>query len=237
MPKKPVLRENVRLELYIPEEKTYYKSLIQGVSSTEISIGLPMAGGKKYPLKEGVSYRCCLIAEDALYFFEAKVLARVFNDVELFIMERPNDFERKQRRQFVRLSYSGDVDCWFWPWYDHKFNHLPRRPLSVEDYEHWMKENELGKPFSCRGIDLSGGGLKIMASRELVSGEVLLLALRLTLPVVKILLLKAEVIRSERIRKQGKNRYRCGLKFLDLPAGLREVIIGYIFLAMRRRLR
>lgn len=238
MTKEPVIRENDRMEIYSPQEKLYYKTLVQAVNDDTIAIGVPMAKNRRLFLKEDSVWTCCLVAEDALYYFKGVVLGRITEQVELIVLRRPTVFQRKQRRRFVRFNHAILLDCWFWLWEREEGRYpLPHRPITAEEYVRFMKENNLGRPFQCMGVDISGGGLQVTVPQSMEVGDLLLMALYLDLnEEERILLLKGAVVRIDYHRRGGQNLKRYGIEFRDILEDMQETIVQFIFQAMRKRL-
>jgi len=85
-------------------------------------------------------------------------------------------------------------------------------------------------------VDISGGGVQIITSKELNPGAEL--AMRIFIPDIKGgLKVKARVIRVVPIKVEGAKKYRVAMAFEDLDERLREHIIKFVFDESRRRLK
>ncbi len=88
------------------------------------------------------------------------------------------------------------------------------------------------------GVNLSGGGLRMVIPDQLAAGQKLVVELTLpTMPPVGITSI-AEVVRVLSVdTAEGETRYETALKFIDIHEDDREKIIRYVFKRQRHEIR
>lgn len=213
--------ENMLLEVYDHQKQVYGKSIVQEVNRDNIAIGVPMKKKEKIALQEGEEYTFRAALEDALYYFQSRVLRTKFSgNVLLYLISWPQKVERRQRRNYFRL------------------------PCSLEAHYLVISESGPDSPAEAPEVEtalvanLSGGGLLLVTGRALPLGTILLLRLFLqSKKEKKEILVKGKIVRGSP-QKIGKKavRYRYGVEFFDLSEKDRDQIIRYLFTIMRERL-
>ena len=253
-----LFRENMLLEVYDRAGGVYYKSLLQEVNEDNLAIGVPMKGGERLDLREGSGYLFRLLSEDALFYFRSKVEGREKGDrVPLYLLAWPERVERRQRRGFYRLACTFNID--YWDLDDKPDHEAPAKKQETARREGaglkivapkkwsemWDKETlalyrriQAKKPCRAVAINLSGGGLLLVARRSLQPGA--LLALRFFLQnkgeKKKEILVRGRVARVLPFQIGKIRHYRCGVEFLKINERVRDEIIRFIFFMLRQRL-
>ena len=91
--------------------------------------------------------------------------------------------------------------------------------------------------FTGQGLDISGGGMKILCDKAVKPGQILKISSKnFRYPVVSLEVF-GEVARVTPLQDDGEQRYEVGVKFLDLNEECRERIIAYIFQMQREAIR
>lgn len=222
MAAKNLFYENMLLEVYDHRKQVYGKSIIQEVNDDNLAIGIPMKKNKQVVLQEGVTYSFRAVLDDGLYYFAGEVLGtKSSGHVMLYIISRPQQVQRRQRRNYFRvpcvlnaryIEISGDGS----------------QPASEE----WLQAE------TALVTNLSGGGLMFVTGRELPVGTVLFLRLSLqSKDENKEVLVKGKILRVHPLKMGRALRYRYGVQFFDLMEKDRDEIIRYIFTILRERLR
>ncbi len=88
------------------------------------------------------------------------------------------------------------------------------------------------------GVNLSGGGLRMVIPEQLVTGQKVLVELTLpTMPPAAITSIAAVVRVVPAPAQEEANRYETALKFIDIHEDDREKIIRYVFKRQRHQIR
>jgi hypothetical protein len=88
--------------------------------------------------------------------------------------------------------------------------------------------------FLGEGLDISGGGMRILCHEKLMPGQVLNMTFRIFRYPVMSLEVYGKVCRVTPVDRQ---RYEVGVEFLDLDEQYREWIISYVFQMQREAIR
>lgn len=146
--KEPTIKIGTKLTLLfkIPgvEPEEYYCKVID-INEDYLIIDYPVhkQTGKTKFFQIGASFKADFVGDDeAFYQFQATVAARVKVIVPALALSKPKpeDMERIQRRQFVRVDATADVAV--------------------------HRQNEDGEAFTTVTSDVSGGGLSLIVPRE-----------------------------------------------------------------------
>jgi len=246
-----ILRENMLIEVYDQENDIYYKSIIQELNPDAIAIGIPMKEQKQLLLYEGTTWTLRLLMDNAIYFFQSRVIGRKYSgNVPLYLISWPEgeQIERKQRREYFRLRTVLDLEYWvlqeesFSSSSDKEPEENPAETDEVLGQIDWKMPLEklvkfLGEPEKGLVADLSGGGLLMILFREIPVGS--LLGIRLFLGKKgkeRAVLVKGKVVRVAAADKKAI-RFRHGVQFVDISSRVREEIIQYVFTRSREKMR
>jgi len=231
IPKK-MFRENERIEVFDEIENVYYKSIIQEVNRDNIAIGVPMGNQGQLLLYKNQIRTFRIIYKDAHYYFKSKVLGRKkSNNLLLFLIAWPAELKRIQQRAFFRFPCSFEIFYWILPAEEEKSireNKLPFEEL-VEP---------LGPPEKGLMADISGGGLQLVASHEILKGSILALRLPLFSKKEKRTFeLLGKIVWVKPPYNETARQHRHAVEFMDIEEKLREEIIRFIFILSRERVR
>lgn len=209
--KNPALFEvNDKIEIALQEHHTYYMTMVQETDKDFITIGLPMLNARGLLLREEEEIKVKKVEESAIYVFLGRVISRLKNDnVPLYKIEVSSEYERIQRRNYVRISIV-----------------LPLK---------YRLEQEKRDFISTKTVDISGGGLMFVSDTDLLPNEILDLKLRLF---GKDLEAKGKVIRTYKFldSKANVQKVRVCAEFAQIREQDREKIISFIFKKIRNSL-
>jgi len=197
-------------------EEGYAKSIIQDVDERTLSIGLPMINHTYIAMRQGEVYEA--IYNDGkgnVFKFKIDVIGRKFEKIPLIVISKPYDIQKIQRREYVRINYTGIVNYYLTPNY-------PTQNLRNYDILHF----NVGY-----ALDLSGGGMKIKIAEEVKNGDYVIAQLKID---GEDIIALSRVVRVERDKDE---KYICGLSFLSIEENEREKLIKYIFNEMRKTLK
>jgi len=243
---------NLRIQVYDERVQDYYSATIQDVGADSFFINEPMSQAAVTLFMGANTYwQFCLIRDDALYYFESRVIGHKKDQIKLIEVQYPEMVSRKQRRGYYRLPCTLELEYWVVDKHltaenptDQKLNsqQLTRiltnwnNPLTEADYqekEKWQQSGDMPPEKTAHSVDISGGGLQLISTRKLVEGDHLVIVLRLE---GTKLLTQGVVVRSSKHKEGSQFIYRVGVKFIDLPEKVRERIVQYVFEQMRHRM-
>lgn len=247
---KRLFKTNERINVYDENTKIYYKAMIGDVTSSGFLINQPNSRQGKLELKEKSVWEFHIESEDALYYFESRVLKRKKGATPLFLVEFPKSVRRQQRRQFFRLSINLEVEYKIIneaeeekeeeKKHDDMLVEITEETDMFKDIKEFDKKTADGKEdagiFPAFTVDISGGGVQVVSSKYLTPDTELLLNIKI--PTVKDgLKVKGRVIRSFPMQAGGSRKYRTAIVFIEIDEKTREDIIQYIFDESRKRTR
>ncbi|MDP3487457.1 MAG: PilZ domain-containing protein, partial [Bacillota bacterium] len=129
----------------------------------------------------------------------------------MYYMSMPREYERIQRRSFVRYSVL-----------------LPAQFRLYQD-KSWQKGFL---------VDISGGGARLSHREKLNAGDLVQVSFSLKQHEPNLVII-GKVVRSEAFQGQGSAMYHSGVEFKDISVGVQDRIVGFIFQRMleQRRLQ
>jgi c-di-GMP-binding flagellar brake protein YcgR len=253
---KGLIRENMLLEVFDQNKNTFYKSIVQEVNEEDFAIGVPMKKNEQVALHEGESLVLKFVLEDALYYFQSKVAGvKISGQVLLYLIPWPEKVQRLQRREFFRFPCVIDLFYWLLPESGDLSNGPPlekkagkenagnaikgQHSVDRDEQEFLLRRAEsLGESQKAEAVDISGGGLLMVTDRKLLPGDRLLLCLLFgSNREGRGLMVKGEILRDNIFTFGKLERYRYGVKFLNINEKVRDEIIGFIFAKSRERIR
>lgn len=203
---------NNKIEIIINDE--YYKSDIQDVTESYVGISIPVKNGSYLPLSKGDKVEGLYYFEKEVYRFNTFVIGRKIDKILIIMLQIPKTLKITQRRNFVRLPINVDLDC-----------ALINKRKSLNN----IGDNQFVF-FKAATIDISGGGVQLVAKEKLQYYDELLI----TLPMIgENITVSGKVVRISKIY----DKYKYGITFQKIDNRLRENIIKFIFETMREQRR
>lgn len=206
------LKINNRLE--ISYKGLSYKSNIQDSEGGIVALSVPYKNNSYIVPEIGEELEVIYYdSYDKVFRFTSKVVGKKTLGIPVILIERPNNIEKLQRRDYVRISYLNDI-----------YYSIISNNIDIEKIDEIGIANYLFK----RGklIDISGGGMRISIDEEANIGDQLFI--RLQFP-PKEFYIGCKVSRIEDTINKSKN---LGLKFHSIKNNEREEIIKFIFKRM-----
>ena len=198
------IQEGTRVELAVLRQESTLEAWLPGraerLLDEEILVSLAVDASMLALLHGGTPVRVCYNGKRALYCFDTVVTRHVHEGIVLVGLECPRDINRLQRREFVRLCVSLPVRC---------------------------RESRQKEEFEARTVDLSGGGMALISSREIPVGCRLDVWIDLGEP--GILPMKGEARWLERLDIGEQRRYMVGVTFLETSEKTQDFITGFVF--------
>ncbi len=91
--------------------------------------------------------------------------------------------------------------------------------------------------FIGQGVDIGGGGMRMLCDTALKRGQILKISFRIFRYPVVSLQVFGKVVRVTPVREDGKQGYEVAVEFLNLHEDYREWIISYVFQMQRESIR
>lgn len=213
MEREPALRIGMRLEVMRKGTQHAHYAKVEDVSTWEFAVSSLFGGGEAEVLQSGEQVECFFTDSRThdQYGFTAMVLRREVRVFPMYYISIPREYERIQRRRFVRYPVL-----------------LPAQ-FRLKDSEIWKKGFL---------VDISGGGARLSHREALNPGDFIQVTFSLKQHEPSIAVFGA-VVRSEALKELGSTMYHSGIEFKDIPMGVQDRIVGFIFQRMleQRRLQ
>lgn len=212
--KEITLKINSRIEVI--SDDIAYKSIIQDMTETHLSIGIPVRNGEFFIPKVLESIEIIYYCEGNAYKFNGLIIGRRSeNNIPQLLIKRPDKLIKIQRREYVRVNITQYI----------KYIKFENNKISNTILE----SMEEGKGRKAVLIDISGGGYKVKVYENLKVGDVIIADIPYDEGNIRV---KGKIIRVD--IDEDKNKV-CGVNYLDIENKLREKIIRYIFEIMRKQ--
>lgn len=213
MEREPTLRIGMRLEIMRKGTQHAHYAKIEDVSTWEFAVSSLFGGGEAEVLQSGEQVECFFTDSTThdQYGFSAMVLRREVRVFPMYYMSMPREYERIQRRRFVRY------------------------PVLLPAQFRLYEEKSWQKGFL---VDISGGGARLSHREPLSSGDLLQISFSLKQHEPS-LIITGKVVRSEILQVPGSGMYHSGIEFKDISIGVQDRIVGFVFQRMleQRRLQ
>lgn len=237
--------DKIELKRYSLAEQTdekprlYNSQLLDIKNEDQLSIAVPIEGGRIIPLEIGGRYELSFITSTGIYKCKAEISNRCKQgNLYFLVMGILSELRKDQRRQYYRLEkikplgyhkLEGEEGDAFSKVMDNRFaNDLERRTIfnKLRDLRGQDKKGTLS--------NISGGGIKFHSDEELHAGDIIRLRLLLDDMDTEPLDLFARVIASEKaINKNMNNEHR--IEFVNINRDTREKIVKYVFSEERKQ--
>lgn len=213
-------------------ERLSYTALIDEAGNDSFTIMFSPVRKRKPEMGPGSTWEFCLIRDEGLYYFSAPVVECIVKPglPLAYRMKRPALMRRQQRRGFVRLSCCLDVLYW-------RLEQPPPSGGGKTDQFLLPPQTERQPGTPAQVLNLSGGGLKLLAPEYLPRRTGLFLQIHLDAPEARVLAAEGLVERVQPVDPKHRNWCHAGVSFRNINRGTRERIIRYIFRCLRLRFR
>ncbi|TCK97912.1 c-di-GMP-binding flagellar brake protein YcgR [Natranaerovirga hydrolytica] len=181
----------------------FVSQLLDILENNVVNVAAPIEAGKLVPLHVDEEYILCFYTEKGLFKCHGKVFNRYSKENQHIIqIEILSELEKYQRRQYYRMDL-------------------------VLPMKYKIKEDKWKDSFI---LDLSGGGIRMIGKNKLELNQ----SIRCTFDLefqeeVKTVLVKGNVLTSDRVTKNDQTQYEHRVEFLDITSDTQETIIKYIF--------
>lgn len=199
------LKLSINGNVQINYDDITYKSVVQDVQDDYFAISVPVANNDYLTLKQEEVNMYYYVEGESYFNFKAEVIGRIKEDnLPMYKLTNPYNILKIQRRNFVRVS---TVEYVFY------------RNNSSEN-ERWQKGVI---------VDLSGGGLRLRAGRDINLDDEILVNLFVNETKVSVI---GKIVRLEE-DKDNRNVY--GVEFIEIDERKRDKIITKVFNIMRKQ--
>lgn len=214
-----LLEEDLEMELHGvgPSSEVAHRCLVIHCDERSVVFRL-LDGDDEAPWKVGDEIEGVLWREnDAAYRFRSRVQETRWLGENFVFVETPRELDREQKRLHLRVP----VDC------DAVFLHIPGSRA-----REWLSGDSFSSPL-LRGtlLDISAGGLRVRTRVPLASGDYVSFS---NLPIIDAGEVLCRVVACRDHDEDGEPC--CGLRFVGMPAALRESIAQKVFRAHRESL-
>lgn len=217
---------NRKVEVYTLDEKKIGDSTIQDEDDQYFYISIPMSSNNAVKLHTGDEIRAMYCDEDNKVFsFISQVYDSVQDTIPLVKLNKPDDYEVIQRRQYVRIPLMIDFE------YIRLKENFNTDRKSVEQVKESFNKEEWKKGYT---YDLSAGGAGVVLHDALETKERILCILSdgdFRIAVI------GDVMRVSKNSHAGDRLYKTGVCFRNLDFHTEEKIVRYIFTKMREQLK
>jgi c-di-GMP-binding flagellar brake protein YcgR len=206
---KNLVRLNQKIRVSLPgHENEWYVSSVQDLLGDEICIAVPVRETRALALFKGEKVVVTYIDEVARYRFVSVVAGRKVDNVPLYILGPPKEYDRIQLRDFVRVPINLQVDY---------------APLPAEGEDPVFTRSD--------SLDLSGGGVRLITQEHLPRDTRLLVHFSLSYKKKKrdfrIVGVVARVCTDENTKT-----HQAGVRFARVTSQEADYISSYLFSVM-----
>ncbi|HHV79709.1 MAG TPA: hypothetical protein GXX40_08920 [Firmicutes bacterium] len=214
--KHPPIRVNAFASFIVPglSPDEGYCTLVQDISDEGIALGLPMERGRYVRVPEESRVRVEVASGRTVYAFDTHVLRVSEGVVPLVWVAWPEQYQRMERRHFVRAICSVDLTL------------IAPAKGGVASIDLYAGET----------VDLSAGGAMILTQAPLDVGDVVNVDLHLSKS--RSLRVRGEVLRVEQLPRFRGQRRRVAMRFMDVKPSDEDEIYRFtmkVLCEQRRR--
>lgn len=208
-----VLKIGQRVEFFVEDSDERYASRIEEITEKELIVAMPMSS-KRVPIipRSGERLYALAVGRQCRYRFFTTFYKtdRMDDRIPVWHIERPEEVERHQNREFVRVKVN--------------------LPVGVR----LIDEDGTIKPaVMARIVDLSGNGICFALEHAVKPGTKAALSLE-NIPGVGLVEQMSLVARCTPItRDDGTTVYHIGASFQHLPRAVSNKIVHYLFIVQR----
>lgn len=209
MPEKEFFYVTQKIQVGFPDRQDdQYASSVQDIKNDELYISIPVKETKSLTLFINEMVELHVFEEMARFVFTAKVLRRVQDNIPMYVLNKPTEYQRIQLREYFRVPVSLQV----------AYAHLPRK--GKEPVFTWTES-----------LDLSAGGTRLAVGEGLEKDD------RLIMEFTLIVNEQPEHFRIygqvERILTDDEGNFRqVAVRFVNVNSKQVDKITRYLFAVM-----
>ncbi len=205
-----VIGGKAKIRAFDEHSDKLYETVIRAIMDDCLCFDIPKVDGKMIvPPINSVIYGN-FVKDNKVYFFSTRLFRIMrIDDVPVLVVEMPVDFERIQRRDFLRMDVFFPIES------------------KIE-----ISQGVFTPPIKTDCLDISGGGLRFVFDAILAEGKLIKVKI-FDFPSIGDMELDCIVVRSTQSVYSG-DKYWIGARFIDLPRKLEDKITKYIFEIQKR---
>jgi c-di-GMP-binding flagellar brake protein YcgR len=205
----PELLVNTRVEIEVEaaEYAGKYFSRVMDINRRELRIMSPAVQGVPIPLRVNTPIWISYVGERALYSFKTVIKQRFSDVLAGFVVEIPDQVDRVQRRNYVRLEVQIH------------FRYRILQEANILDTE--IDPETFDKSYI---VDISGGGVRFYSDQPVTQNS--LLEMQIGIEGIEAETLLGRVARN---RERVEGGYEIGVAFEGVSALVQDQIISWIF--------
>lgn len=217
---------NSKIELITEDDDRFY-GIISDLVENKIYFTLPGDDKDFKLLRIGDKIRGIVYDKHKITGFNATVSDRLMREIPTYELSELKDFSIIQRRENVRIPCTIPI---LYTNNKYLMNITENSPLKKPEEIHKDILRYLEKGLIC---DISAGGLKFSCNDNYSINQMILMDFKID---DKIIIVKGEIVYKEIKISPGENKtlYIYGLQFKGLRDEVKEKIINYIFVLMRK---
>lgn len=213
---------NSKIEL-VTEKDERVSGLVYDVFEDRIHVSIPADDRQFKLLRIGDILKAIGYSDKNTFGFECVVTDRIAGDFPIYELAEICNFIKVQRRLDVRVAYTNPMK--------YTGNRIlmdignsDRSPQeTMEDIRRYLKDGMM--------LDLSGGGLKLACYEDFSIGRTLLLVFELA---DETFIVKGRIRHKEFDTAHKRAQYIYGIEFEGIDESVKDRIIYFIFILMRR---
>ena len=213
---------NSKIEL-ITEDNEIATGLIYDTMEDKVHVSIPSDDRQFKLFRVGDMLKGIVYSGSETIGFNCIVTDRIYGDFPIYELSEIDNFMKVQRRGDVRVSFVNPMQYTGNRFLINIGNSEISPQKVIENIGRYLKDGMM--------LDLSGGGLKLSCYENFDIGKMLLLIFDLD---DDTFILKGRIKYKELNTIDKKTKYIYGIKFEDIDERLREDIIRFVFILMRK---
>jgi c-di-GMP-binding flagellar brake protein YcgR len=188
------------------DDRMEFVSSLENINATGIHIALPILNLKPMPLLRGETVHVLISLPSSSIEFKTTVKGFKKDNIQLVVLEHPQDYKRVQRRNSVRLKVLMDAEMALLP----------------------VKRGQEPEFSKCEMVDISAGGMELVTKLPVERDSTILIKFDLEMEKDRVhnFLVRGKVRRVTPIPPKAK---RLGVQFINLSMADADRIVQYIF--------
>lgn len=213
------INQQIEIEI-VTDEPHKYRTKVENVTEQFLEILSPMEKGLIISMHNGMSVKVSYFDDLAIYSLYVQVIRQRRGELGTVTLGIPTRFSRIQRRNYVRIDTSIEVEA---RKKVETFENGETPPESPEE----PAADDLIQVIPGTTMDLSGGGIMFRCNAEVQMGE--LIEITVFLGGEDNVKAAGKVVRFIKMPAHTKYLYAVGIEFTEITEKERDKIIKYIF--------
>lgn len=181
-----------------------YVAKVQDLDEHNFYISVPSKGPNSLILRKGDRVKVSFISEECRFLFNTKMMGLRNENIMLYALAIPEEYERVQQRAFYRLPIIMEVNYAIMP-------EEGKNPVFVKS----------------ESLDLSGNGMKIVSKNDYAPDTMLLLKFNLPFKNGPVAMEVTGQVQRSWLEENAK-RYNLGVKFVNMSLRQEDSIVRFV---------